>query len=92
MPLCVLAFQKLKNKKDFGSQNWLFSQACPRCIDYLLVASAAGHHAEAERGPLAAVQTFSSVLEGFQNTSRFRDKNGLRIHQKSLRPRRRIVN
>ena len=64
MPLCVLAFQKLKNKKDFGSQNWLFSQACPRCIDYLLVASAAGHHAEAERGPLAAVQTFSSVLEG----------------------------
>ena len=70
-PSYVLAFQKHQNK---SSQNWLFSQAIPRFIEYLLVVPAAGRHAEVESGSLAAVQTFPSVLEGFKNTSRFRDE------------------
>jgi len=30
--LFLLAFQKLNTNKDFGSQNWLLAQACPRFI------------------------------------------------------------
>ena len=31
-PLFFLAFQRLNENMDFGSQNWLLSQACPRYI------------------------------------------------------------
>jgi len=61
-PLFLLDFQKLNTSKDSSSQNWLFSQACPRFIETNTTTQQRQASPEGTRGAWAVRSTLQRYL------------------------------